>query len=130
MQLNYSHLKILKLKIYSSSLFLVTLFCAHVTWWQNFATSHCYHSHFFSFFLNTKFPTSAVGFFEKPPGLTKDLKGPPLAKQQNYHARKLCYKHKDVYSKQLNNAHCVMILATSKLAIILSHFDAFKIIFL
>ena len=36
MQLNYSYLKILKLKIHS--LFLVTLFCAHVTWWQHFTT--------------------------------------------------------------------------------------------
>ena len=35
---NYSHLKILKLEIYFSFLFLVTFFCAHVTWWQDFAT--------------------------------------------------------------------------------------------
>ena len=38
-QLNYSYLKILKLKIHS--LFLVTLFCVHVTWWLpwgNFVT--------------------------------------------------------------------------------------------
>ena len=39
MQLDYSHLKILKLEIYSSclSLLLVTLFCVHVTRWQYFA---------------------------------------------------------------------------------------------
>ena len=35
MQLNYSYLKMLKLKL---TLFLVTLFCAYVTWWQHFTT--------------------------------------------------------------------------------------------
>ena len=38
MWLNYSYLKILKLKIYSSFLFLVRFFCAHVTWQQDLAT--------------------------------------------------------------------------------------------
>ena len=36
MQINYSYVKILKLKI--RSLFLVVLFCAHVIWWQDFTT--------------------------------------------------------------------------------------------
>ena len=68
MQLNYSYLKILKLKI--NSLFLVTLFCALLA------------IRVFSlpFFLNAKSPIFAVGFFEKPHELTKDLKRPPFAK--------------------------------------------------
>ena len=68
MQLNYSYLKILKLKI--NSLFLVTFFCALLD------------IVFFSlpFFLNAKSQIFAVGFFEKSPELTKDLKWPPFAK--------------------------------------------------
>ena len=68
MQLNYSYLKILKLKI--NSLFLVMLFCALLA------------IRVFSlpFFLNAKSPIFAVGFFEKPHELTKDLKRPPFAK--------------------------------------------------
>ena len=34
--LNYSYLNVLKLKIHS--LFLITFFCAHVTWWHYFTT--------------------------------------------------------------------------------------------
>ena len=36
MQLNYSYLKILKWKLHS--LVLLTHFCAHITWWQDFTT--------------------------------------------------------------------------------------------
>ena len=65
MQLNYSYLKILKLKI--NSFFLVKLFCALL--------DIC----FFSPFLNVKSQVFAVGFVEKPPELTKDQKLPPFA---------------------------------------------------
>ena len=72
MQLNYSHLKILKSKIHF--LFLVTLFCAHVTWWQHFTTL-AIRVFSLPFFLNAKSPIFAVGFFEEPPELTKDPNG-------------------------------------------------------
>ena len=77
MQPNYSHLKILKLKI--QTLFLVTPFCAQVTWWQHFTTL-AIHVFSLSFFLNAKSPIFAFGFFEKPPELTKDLKWSLFAK--------------------------------------------------
>ena len=68
MQLNYSYLKILKLKI--QSLFLVMLFCAHVTWWKHFNTLPiCVFP--LPFFLNAKSLIFAVGFFEKPPNWPK-----------------------------------------------------------
>ena len=87
MQPNYSHLKILKLKIYSSSLFLV-VFCAHITWWKDFATLNiCVFS--LPSFLDTKCPIIASSFFEKCPELIKDSKGPLLqnnkiVKQENF----------------------------------------------
>ena len=77
MQLNYSHLKILKLKIYSSFLSFWPRFCAHFTWWQDFATLTILVS---SLFLNAKYPIFTFDFFEKNPELTKDPKWPPFAK--------------------------------------------------
>ena len=70
MQLNYSHLKICKLKIHSSSLslslslFLVTFFCAHVTWWQDFATLNI-RGFSLPFFRNENSPIFTISFFEK-----------------------------------------------------------------
>ena len=69
MQLNCSHLKILKSKIYSSSLSL-SLFChvlcAHVTWWQDFPALTI--RVFFSLFLSQcKIPNFYCWFlWEKP----------------------------------------------------------------
>ena len=71
---NYSHLKILKLKIYCSSLFLVISFCALM--------NRFWYIHVFSlpFFLNTKSQIFPVSFFEKCLELIKDLKGHHFAK--------------------------------------------------
>ena len=127
MQLNYSYLNILKLKIYS--LISVTLYCVHVTWWKHFTTL-AIRVFSLPFFLDAKSPIFAVGFFEKPPELTKDPKWPTFANYADCQARKPCYRHKDIYWKYLNNFHCVdMILANSKFAITSSRFDTFKVIF-
>ena len=63
MQLNYSHLKILKLKIHS--LFLVTLFCVHITWWQHFTTL-AIHVFSLPFFLNAKSPILPLVSLKSP----------------------------------------------------------------
>ena len=96
MQFNYSHLKILKLEIYCSSLSLVMFFCAHITWWQGFTTLTI---QVFSlpFFLNVKSPIFAVSFFEKSPELIIDPKGHLFTKQQNCPASKLCYRQKKYF---------------------------------
>ena len=47
-------------------------------------TRFSYFSHsrpFFPFFLNAKSPIFAVGFFEKPPELTKDTKWPTIVRR-------------------------------------------------
>ena len=75
MQLNYLYLNILKLKI--QFLFLVTIFCAHVTWWQYFTTL-AISIFYLPFFINTKSSIFDVGFFGKTPELTKDSKWPPF----------------------------------------------------
>ena len=68
MQLNYSYLKILKLKIHS--------FFGHPFLCPCYSMTFYYLSHprLFSPFLNASSPIFAVGFFEKPPQLTKDPK--------------------------------------------------------
>ena len=75
--LNYSYLKILKLKIHS--IFLVMLFCAHITWWQHFTTLPiCV---FFSLSFSTQNPQFlSLISVKNPLELTKDLKWSPFAK--------------------------------------------------
>ena len=74
----YSYLKILKLKTHS---FFghAFLFCVHITWWQDF-TILVIRVFFLPFVLNAKSPIFTIGFFEKPPELTKDPKWPTFAK--------------------------------------------------
>ena len=122
MQLNYSHLKILKLKIHS--LFLVTLYCAHVTWWH--FTNLTIGVFSISFFLNTSPQVLPLISVKSSLNWPKIWNGLLLQKKiTDFQVRKLCYRHKDIYLKQLNN--CVyMTLTNSKFAIIPSGFDKFK----
>ena len=79
--LNYSLLKILKSKIYFSSLslFLVTFFCVNATWWQDFAT---FNIRVFSlpFFPNLNSQIFVVSFSEKSPELIKTTSFCKIAK--------------------------------------------------
>ena len=77
MQLNYSLLKILKLKIYSSPLFLVMFFLCPCYLMARFSYLN-YLCFSLLFFLNAHFPIFAVNFLEKSPKLIKDPKGPFL----------------------------------------------------
>ena len=95
MPLNYSYLKILKLKVHS--LFGHAFLCPCYLMTRFYCLSHsCLFSPFLS---QTKSPIFAVGFLGKPPELTKDPKWPTFAKWADCQARKPCYRHKDIYSK-------------------------------
>ena len=125
MQLNYSYLKILKLKI--DVFFLVTLFCVHVTWWQHFTTLTI---GVFSipFFLNANPQVLLLISVKSSLNWLKIQNGLLLQNNQICQAGKLCYRHKDIYSKQFNSFYCVyMTLINGKFAIIPSGFDKFKI---
>ena len=76
MQLNYSNLKVLKLEIYSSPLFLVKFFCPCYLM-KRFC---CLTIQVFLFLSNAKSEIFAISFSEKPPKQTKDPKGPCFAK--------------------------------------------------
>ena len=77
MQLNYSYLKILKLK--SHSLFGHAFLCPCCLMTRFYYLSYsCFFSHLLSH--KAKSPVYAVGFFEKHPELTEGQKWPPFAK--------------------------------------------------
>ena len=81
MQLNYSYLKILKLKIYYHFLVMVFLCPCYVMTTYYYLNHLCFSS-FIPFFVNEKSPIFAVGFFEKPPELTKIQNGILLQNNQ------------------------------------------------
>ena len=131
MQLNYIHIMIFELKIYSSSLF-GHIFWARVTWWQDFAT---FIIQVFSLplFLNAKSPVFVVCFIEKLPELIKDLKGylllqsNKIVKWENFvPGIKIFTQNKLIISI----ADCVDILANIEFARILSCFDSLRYFFL
>ena len=129
MQLNYSHLKILKLKIYSGSLFGHT-FCVHVTWWQNISTlTICVFS--LPFFLNAKFPIFVVSFFEKSPKLVKVWMGLLLQNKRTVKKGDFVTSIKIFtpyyYYNLIISPVLIWYLPDNKFAIIPSCFDAFKI---
>ena len=81
MQLNYSHLKICKLKIHSSSLSLSLSLFGHLFLCPCYLmTRFCYLVFSLPFFPNVNFPIFAVSFLEKSPELIKDPKWPHFAK--------------------------------------------------
>ena len=125
---NVLHLKILKLISYSNYL----TFCAHVTWWQDFATLTIrgFSLHSFST-QNTQllllvplkkllnWPKTRNGFF---------LQNNKIVKRGNFVTDVKIFTSNNFY-----NFHCVyrvhMILANSQIAIIPSHFDAIRYFF-
>ena len=125
MQLNYSYLKILKLKIHS--LFLVTLFCAHVTWWQHFTTLTI---GVFSipFFLNANPQVLLLISGKSSLNWPKIRNGLLLQNNQIVKRGNFVTGIKIFTRNNLTNFHCVYLTLTdSKFAIIPSGFDKFEI---